>query len=221
MPASLDSSFKQRQRQQQQQQHLPLPGLQASTHVRVVNDGGRTRDCCASTSGHFSGSRTPMPLMTTLLIAVAVVTVQCGSQIADGATLPLDAVHVLADADDGVDVRRQQQRLEAIIDRLLQEKSDMDHHGGLVERPASDLLRATEQLEALLARRLQHEQHEQQLKLLPGDRNRRLGTAAAVSASPWNRPRTSRMTSKRGPGLCINSCLTGGMTFVRCKSMCH
>lgn len=27
--------------------------------------------------------------------------------------------------------------------------------------------------------------------------------------------------AKRGPGVCINSCLTGGMTFVRCKSMCH
>ena len=26
---------------------------------------------------------------------------------------------------------------------------------------------------------------------------------------------------KRGPGMCINNCLTGGMTFVRCKSMCH
>lgn len=26
---------------------------------------------------------------------------------------------------------------------------------------------------------------------------------------------------KRGPGMCINSCLTGGMSFVRCKSMCH
>ena len=26
---------------------------------------------------------------------------------------------------------------------------------------------------------------------------------------------------KRGPGTCINSCLTGGMSFVRCKSMCH
>jgi len=26
---------------------------------------------------------------------------------------------------------------------------------------------------------------------------------------------------KRGPGSCINSCLTGGMSFVRCKSMCH
>ena len=28
-------------------------------------------------------------------------------------------------------------------------------------------------------------------------------------------------TLKRGPGSCINSCLTGGMSFVRCKSMCH
>jgi len=26
---------------------------------------------------------------------------------------------------------------------------------------------------------------------------------------------------KRGPGMCINSCLSGGMSFVRCKSMCH
>lgn len=26
---------------------------------------------------------------------------------------------------------------------------------------------------------------------------------------------------KRGPGDCINSCLLGGMAFVRCKSMCH
>ena len=26
---------------------------------------------------------------------------------------------------------------------------------------------------------------------------------------------------KRGPGGCINSCLGGGMSFVRCKSMCH
>jgi len=28
-------------------------------------------------------------------------------------------------------------------------------------------------------------------------------------------------TLKRGPGSCINSCLSGGMSFVRCKSMCH
>ena len=28
--------------------------------------------------------------------------------------------------------------------------------------------------------------------------------------------------SKRGPGGCINKCLTSsGMSFVRCKSMCH
>ena len=27
--------------------------------------------------------------------------------------------------------------------------------------------------------------------------------------------------SKRGPSVCINSCLSGGQTFVRCKSMCH
>jgi hypothetical protein len=33
--------------------------------------------------------------------------------------------------------------------------------------------------------------------------------------------RRQRGTAKRGPGVCINSCLTGGMTFVRCKSMCH
>ena len=33
--------------------------------------------------------------------------------------------------------------------------------------------------------------------------------------------RRQRTAMKRGPGVCINSCLTGGMTFVRCKSMCH
>jgi len=30
-----------------------------------------------------------------------------------------------------------------------------------------------------------------------------------------------RMAQKRGTGACINTCLAGGMSFVRCKSMCN
>lgn len=36
-----------------------------------------------------------------------------------------------------------------------------------------------------------------------------------------SRPLRRYRQLKRGPGMCINSCLTGGMSFVRCKSMCH
>lgn len=32
---------------------------------------------------------------------------------------------------------------------------------------------------------------------------------------------SSARMSKRGPGTCINSCMTGGMSFIRCKSMCN
>jgi len=35
----------------------------------------------------------------------------------------------------------------------------------------------------------------------------------------FNRARRSGM--KRGTGACINNCLAGGMSFVRCKSMCN
>ena len=40
-----------------------------------------------------------------------------------------------------------------------------------------------------------------------------------VNKRPWLS--RLRRTLKRGPGMCINNCLTGGMSFVRCKSMCH
>jgi len=41
-----------------------------------------------------------------------------------------------------------------------------------------------------------------------------------VAKRLWSTARRNRPL-KRGPGMCINSCLTGGMSFVRCKSMCH
>jgi hypothetical protein len=42
-----------------------------------------------------------------------------------------------------------------------------------------------------------------------------LEAETAAASSP------EMIMSKRGPSTCINSCLGGGQTFVRCKSMCH
>ena len=43
----------------------------------------------------------------------------------------------------------------------------------------------------------------------------------AVDKRSWSWHARGDRPLKRGPGMCINSCLTGGMSFVRCKSMCH
>jgi len=55
-------------------------------------------------------------------------------------------------------------------------------------------------------------------QLSPGWRRVPSAAAEEVDKRSWRR---GSRTLKRGPGSCINSCLTGGMSFVRCKSMCH
>ncbi|KAK2149909.1 hypothetical protein LSH36_432g02037 [Paralvinella palmiformis] len=54
-------------------------------------------------------------------------------------------------------------------------------------------------------------------------RGRQLGVASGL-LMPVHRQlgdQDAMRTRKRGPTSCINNCLTGGMSFVRCKSMCH
>jgi len=95
----------------------------------------------------------------------------------------------------------QQHRLLNIIERLLSHNDDNSDH---YDEWLNDALMAV----------------PEQQQLSPGWRQLVADDRSGVSKRYWLRRNRSR-TLKRGPGSCINSCLTGGMSFVRCKSMCH
>jgi len=98
--------------------------------------------------------------------------------------------------------QQQQHRLLNIIERLLSHNdNDNDHYDEWLNDAVMTV-------------------PEQQQQLAPGWRQLVVDDRSGVSKRYWLRRNRSR-TLKRGPGSCINSCLTGGMSFVRCKSMCH
>ena len=94
--------------------------------------------------------------------------------------------------------RQQQLKLLDIIERLLSYGTGGEEY----EMTADDSLTAEPE------------------HLLSEWRQMFMDDGADVNKRSWQRVSRSR-PMKRGPGMCINSCLSGGMSFVRCKSMCH
>ena len=99
--------------------------------------------------------------------------------------------------------QQEQHKLLDIIERLLSHTTYNDDNNDRYDEWLSDVVMSIP---------------EQQLS--PGWRQLVADDRNGVSKRSWLRRNRSR-TLKRGPGSCINSCLTGGMSFVRCKSMCH